>query len=174
MILFPLDKFIISTNLRKNEVVKRLERQIAPVFSYMIQVKSTDKPFKGKVSDNGFEMMRVVSGRNSWLPFIKGQIELTSEGSLIQISLSWHWIINLFMAMIMGSSLLLGISLALSDFRSSRFQWTDLIPWGFLFFTYIFAMVTFDEEQRYVKVFLNKLFSEDGYRDLPKFDEDWN
>ncbi len=171
MWFIPYKQIAWDTRLKESEIRRRLNGYVAPVITYMVQVRLTDKPFKGKITTNGFEMMRVVSSRNSWLPLVNGNIESTINGSCIKIKMRMHSIPLLFTLFFLGVTLLVGLSGILASIRTGVYKWQDiLIPFGFFLFGYTYSTATFHSEASLVKEFMSKLLQKD-YKKLLK--EDW-
>lgn len=171
MWFIPYKQITWDSSLNETEIRRRLNGYVAPVITYMVQVRLTDKPFKGKLTTNGFEMMRVVSTRNSWLPLVNGKIESTINGSRIKIKMRMHSIPLVFTLFFLGVTFLIGFSGILASLRTDVYKWQDiLIPFGFFLFAYIYSTATFHSEASFIKEFMNKLLQKD-YKKLLK--EDW-
>lgn len=171
MWFIPYERMTMDTSLKDSEIMQRLSDYVAPVITYMVQVRLTEKPFKGKIANNGFEMMRVVSSRNSWLPLVLGRIESTTNGSRIILQMRMHLIPLVFTLLFLGITFLFGLSRVLAAINTGVYKWQDIvIPWGFFLFGYIFSTAIFQSEVSYVKDFMNKLLQKD-YKQLLK--EDW-
>lgn len=169
----PFSSFTIHTTLNKKAVSDKLARHVAPVITYFVQAKTTDKPFKGTVTEDGFEMMRVVSSRNSFLPFVIGRINSTIDGCDITVKMRLHWSVIAFMVIFLGGTGTLGISLIFSSVKFHHFDWSSLIPFAFFIGLYTFCTVIFQEEASYVKVFISRMLDPKHYKNLPMFEDDW-
>jgi hypothetical protein len=55
-------------------------------------------PFRGTVTDSGFKLRRNISGRNSFLPMIRGRLRATSTGTRITVTMFLHPLVAIFMA----------------------------------------------------------------------------
>ena len=78
MKIIPSEKIEIITALSNQEVRKILMDHIRPKKGLTIGFnKSPDKKlFEGHFTRDKFEIQRIITGRNSFLPQIKGQIPL--------------------------------------------------------------------------------------------------
>lgn len=170
MWLIPYERMTLETSLKDTEIKRRLSGYVAPVVSYMVQIKLSDKPFKGKVTSDGFEMMRVVNGRNSWLPLVIGKVESTTNVSYLNIKMRMHLVPLIVTILIIGMASLMGIHNVLFAISTGIRKWEDIIiPWGFVFIVYIYSTVVFQTEASYVKDFMTKLLQQD-YKRLLKED----
>jgi len=71
----PFEFFYIVTNLKPEEVQARLEKEIAPLRGFNLKYLFESDPnfyFKGYSVNGTFEIQRIISHRNSFLPQIKG------------------------------------------------------------------------------------------------------
>jgi len=59
-------------------------------------------PFAGKVSESGFSIMRVVSGRDSFNPMLYGRFIPTASGTRVRVILTLHPLVWLFILVWMG------------------------------------------------------------------------
>lgn len=59
-------------------------------------------PFFGSVDGNGFRLQRVIGYKNSFLPHIKGHVEPSLIGSTIDVVMSPHPSVTVFMVLWVG------------------------------------------------------------------------
>jgi hypothetical protein len=81
------------STLSPDEILQRVQANLAPAFSWRDLFKSKSAaPFQGAVYFDSFEIQRVISYRNSWLPQIKGRVEgaPTGQGSVVTIRHKLH------------------------------------------------------------------------------------
>jgi hypothetical protein len=128
MKLIPYEKFQIDTGLSSAELVQRI-RSITgekKLFNF-----SPLHEFSGHVNENGFEIVKNITYRNSFLPIIEGKIEPKSTGAKVTISMRLHLLVMCFMA-IWFSGVGIGCLLVMS--KMEEFSWPMLSPFGMLFF----------------------------------------
>lgn len=94
-----------------------------------------DAVFTGEVTAAGFSLAPRISGRNSWLPRLRGELRPLPEGgcaALVQVRV--HWFTRIFMAV--WYALLSAATLAmLGEMLLNGFRWVLLSPalfwlWG--------------------------------------------
>lgn len=105
MKLLPYDKFEIETFLSPVQARKLIETIIVPKPSFsqaflnaldnMFKKSGTDQ-FIGKLDDHGFRLTRVIYYRNSFLPIVKGRFEQGSVGTRLEVSMTLHPAITVF------------------------------------------------------------------------------
>ncbi|MEP0214465.1 MAG: hypothetical protein ABJD66_14690 [Cellulophaga sp.] len=99
MKIIPSDKIEILTTLSNQEVRKILTENIRPKKGLKIGFnKSQEKElFEGNFEQDRFEMQRIITGRNSFLPQIKGQIQPNINGTKLVADLKVHTFVIIFM-----------------------------------------------------------------------------
>lgn len=98
--LIPFDSLTITTSLTFSEVLQRLDEVLTPPKLFRITLPfgpPPAKPYEGTISGNTFKISRIITGRNSFLPIIKGEIYSQSFGCSIKIRMSLHKIVLAFM-----------------------------------------------------------------------------
>jgi hypothetical protein len=106
-------------------------------------------PFIGCVGDDSFSLRRHISGRNSFLPRIKGRIIPTNSGTRINVIMFIHPFSALFMTFWLG---VVGYG-ALRD--TSAFP---AILWGMFLFGVTLILVCFFPEALKARRMLHDLF----------------
>ncbi len=103
MKIFPKDDIEITTELSVAQVQEILSANIQPAKKFTFGFSHyTDEPFTGFIEDNTFEIERVIIGRNSSVPQIKGQIQAAKKGSKIIMQLRLHRFVPAFMTFWLG------------------------------------------------------------------------
>jgi len=99
MKIIPSDKIEILTTLSNQEVRKILTKNIRPKKGLKIGFnKSQEKElFEGNFEQDRFEMQRIITGRNSFLPQIKGKIQPNINGTKLVADLKVHTFVIIFM-----------------------------------------------------------------------------
>ncbi|MBO0358146.1 hypothetical protein J0X19_09340 [Hymenobacter sp. BT186] len=133
------------------ETLQRIEANLAPSFSWRDLFKSrSPAPFQGAVHFDSFEIQRVISYRNSWLPQIKGRVKLAQDGqgSIVTVRHKLHLFVLVF-----SSIWLLGVGVATisalwSCWATGIFTFAKLIPMLMLSFGLTLFTVPFWLEVR--------------------------
>jgi len=112
--IFPYRTLMIETSLSPAEVRERLERDVAPREAGLRLFRSRDGRFNGSVSETGFDIRRTISGRNSWLPNVVGTIQATAFGSRVYVRMKPPQMVNVFMALWLGTVALMAIPFAIA------------------------------------------------------------
>ncbi len=103
MKIFPKEDIEITTELSVAQVQERLSANIQPLKKFTFGFSNyTDEQFTGFIEDNIFEIERVIIGRNSFVPQIKGQIQAPPKGSKIIMQLRLHHFVPTFMKFWLG------------------------------------------------------------------------
>ncbi|MEG3843181.1 hypothetical protein [Microcoleus sp. herbarium14] len=98
--LIPFESLTITTSLTFSEVGRRLDEVVTPPKLFRIILPFAPppaKPYEGTISGNTFKINRIVIGRNSFFPIIKGDIHSQPFGCSITIRMSLHKIVVAFM-----------------------------------------------------------------------------
>ncbi|MCC3407991.1 MAG: hypothetical protein JGK17_20855 [Microcoleus sp. PH2017_10_PVI_O_A] len=98
--LIPFESLTITTSLTFSEVLQRLDEVVTPPKLFRITLPfgpPPAKPYEGTISGNTFKINRIITGRNSFLPIIKGEIYSQPFGCSIKIKMSLHNIVIAFM-----------------------------------------------------------------------------
>lgn len=156
----PAEYITYKTKLTATEVLQRLEDSIEPVKVLRLGLfnRSETKPYQGKVAGSTFNISRIITYRNSFLPMINGNIENTFDGSLIKVKMRLHVAVIVFLCIWCGIMGLVGIAFLSQSFGSKNFDPMILIPFGMLLFVYTMTMLAFKYESRQSKTDLQSLF----------------
>ena len=101
----PYRRVEIRTTLPFVEVQRRLASLVGPRRSfteYFRRRTPPDHPFEGHVVGGGFQFSRNISYRNSFLPQIQARIELDPQGTVVQLRMSLHPLVIVFMVFWIG------------------------------------------------------------------------
>lgn len=98
--IIPSNKVEIITTLSNQEVRKILTENIQPKkgFTFSFYKSKEHKLFEGVFDSDKFEIQRVITGRNSFLPQIKGYIRPNSNGTKLIADLKLHTFVIVFMS----------------------------------------------------------------------------
>ncbi|MFC0515101.1 hypothetical protein ACFFGT_12860 [Mucilaginibacter angelicae] len=156
----PYEKFSIISPLSPDEVIAKMMEQVSPAFTgdFFGQLYNRyPTPFKGYVSINEFKIEPVIVGRNSFIPVIKGRVELTESGSCLYITMAMHREIEYI---IIGVAIFLtfaGFGGWLNSLKSNKFDLVSLSPFAVLVFIYLMVIYGFNSESNSCKSFLLEL-----------------
>jgi hypothetical protein len=132
MFLVPYRRIQFHTNLDPVTIARRLETVVESRFHWFRWPKG--KEFSGRVSPNGFRLMRIIRGQNTYLPWLLGWIERArTSGSKVVIVMTLHPV-----AVVLTLGFLVLVMYGV--FTHARFFWEPLtIFGGFHVFMYAFG-----------------------------------
>ncbi|MCT2406680.1 hypothetical protein NZD88_03800 [Chryseobacterium antibioticum] len=149
----PFERIIYRTNLSEQEVITRLSGFVEPKkFSFG---KTSTKEYEGSVNDNSFEINRIISNRNSFLPQISGTIQKNNYGTQIGVTMKLHVFVFLFLVGWCGFAMLFLISVCMTQQKVSGDFFGPILM---LLFVYGLTMLGFKTESKKSKEFLRKSF----------------
>ncbi len=145
----PFENCMLTTGLSHDEVSKRLAKQVQPGrgISFSLICRRARKPYQGNISDSKFNISRIVTNRNSFIPVISGEIMDISGQVQIKIMMRPQISTLLFMSVWLGIVGLVSI-VALG---------AALIPFIMFVFAYGMVMYVFRTESRESKDFLARI-----------------
>jgi hypothetical protein len=139
MKILPFDKFIISSNLNVSEATIRLKDSVMP-YKWYDNPPDSSKLYFGKVSEGNFRIFPIIKkGRNSFIPFVYGQIQNNETGSTISVEMRLH---NAVMLVLLFFLCLLSYGVA---------KHHALMPLFFILFIYGMTVYFFNDEAVKVK-----------------------
>lgn len=161
-LLLPFERLTIPTSLTFSEVLERLDEVVEPPKIFRITLfKRPDKPYEGTISGNTFKISRIITGRNSFLPLIQGEIYPQSLGCSIKISMNLHKIVIIFM--IYWLSIIGSIGMfALFAWFVDRSVGPIFLPLlGMFIFGWLLCLIPFKLEAKATTKFLFNLLGEE-------------
>lgn len=163
MNFLPLEKITYKTRLNEEEIIKRLSEIVEPkrIIRLGILGNRSSKTYEGVINENEFEIQRIISYRNSFLPIIKGTIEKEFDGIAIHVKMRLNMFVFVFLCIWCGGVLLGALALLTQAFNNSKLGLFSLIPFGMLLFAYLLTMVAFKYESNKSKKDLQTLFEID-------------
>ncbi len=96
--LLPYKRLVFESPLSQEEVIHRLTLEVAkPRSGLQLQwfEKRTEK-FEGTVSEEGFQINRIIRYRNSCLPVIHGCFSPLMKGVRIEVTMKLHIVVLAF------------------------------------------------------------------------------
>ncbi|MEO1401051.1 MAG: hypothetical protein AAFV72_07295 [Cyanobacteria bacterium J06635_1] len=97
MKIFPYKAFTLKTPDSLAMVKQRLAGHIEAPKLVRWQFSRDHAPYQGTISDDGFEIRRIIHYRNSFLPNIHGRFESTPTGTEVHITMQLHPLVLAFM-----------------------------------------------------------------------------
>jgi WD40 repeat protein len=97
MKLLPDYTFSLQTQDPLSVVLDRLAAQVEPPRGFRLFVSQDHLPYEGTVSEEGFKISRIIHYRNSMLPVIRGQFEQSLDQTAVQINMTLHPLVLVFL-----------------------------------------------------------------------------
>lgn len=95
MKILPYDTFTVVTPDPLPIVLQRLSENIET--TKMFRFSRDHAPYQGTLSEQGFQISRIIHYRNSFLPIIRGRFEPQPNGTAIHLKMSLHPIVMGFL-----------------------------------------------------------------------------
>ena len=138
MKIIPSDKIEILTSLSTQEVRKILAENIRPNKGLKIRFnKSQEKElFEGNFEQDRFEIQLIITGRNSFIPQIKGKIQPNINGTKLVADLKVRTFVIVFMLFwltFVGVAFIMGIVGVINQGTNPVLLIFPLIMFGFGF-----------------------------------------
>ena len=113
MKIIPSDTLEIVTSLTIKEVKDILDNNIQPKVKFDFSFSNKHKVFEGFLKQDSFEIQRIIRGRNSFIPQIKGKIKSNNNGSTLMVDLKMNQFVIVFVIIWLGIT---GVSFFVSLF----------------------------------------------------------
>lgn len=160
----PFDRYTLVSRLSVAEVMSRLEANVTArklnavlfVQRYGTKKDSSDKPYKGVIKEQTFEIERIINYRNSFVPVIKGEVSHFLGQTEIKVKSSPHVAVLVFCAFWMSVVLLACLAVTAVMLRGG-FEFPMLIPFGMLVFGCLLFTIPYKLEANKSKKFLATL-----------------
>jgi hypothetical protein len=137
MKLWPSESFVVETSMSPERVYAAFAEATEPLrFMRSVDWFATRDPkilFQGTVTPQRFDIRRIISYRNSFLPHATGMIQPCAIGSRVSIELRLHPLTLAIIAIWLGVVALAGVSIGLL-IGAVALQPQVLIPFGMLVF----------------------------------------
>jgi hypothetical protein len=137
MTFLPFEKFEIESSLSKEKVIIALMENIEEEKMIRFWKRSDAKDFEGTIRGNEFEIQRIISYKNSFLPIIKGRMETAGYGAKLRIDMRIQIPVILFLVIWFG---IIGLFFIIEIFKGINDVKSILFPFGMLLFGYILTM----------------------------------
>ncbi|MBD2453800.1 hypothetical protein H6G80_06885 [Nostoc sp. FACHB-87] len=97
MKILPYDSFTVTAPEPLPIVVQRLSANIEPRQAFRFSRQHT--LYQGTISDDGFQIMRIINYRNLFLPMIRGRFEAQPRQTLVHIQISVNNVVMAFLGL---------------------------------------------------------------------------
>jgi len=91
-------RLTLYTQLHPDEVYRRLAAIVEPT-RWRNPFSRSHKPYEGKISPNGFKILRIIHHQDSFRPVVIGNIRSEGAGSAIELVLRLHVVVAVFMTL---------------------------------------------------------------------------
>lgn len=161
----PFENYVLTTELSIDEVYKKLSDNIEPKKTFRISMfnNNSTKPYEGEITKNSFNISRIISYRNSFLPIIHGEISTFLGKTQINIKMRPVIFVLIFMSFWLGIvglvclvTLLFGL-LSFSQILQKGFSPMLLIPFVMFILGSLLTNLAFKAESKKSKEFLATL-----------------
>jgi hypothetical protein len=122
---------------------------LARIFKGDFSAMTTRADFVGSVDENHFDIRRDIRYRNSFLPFIAGDIVQDGDGTRINLVFGLHMLVALFMLLWLGFAGCIAIALIASP--SGDAPWACLVPCAMFLFGIVLSTTCYFPEERIAK-----------------------
>lgn len=162
--LIPYQKLVFDSPLSQEEAVRRLALEVAkPRSGWQWREKRTEK-FEGTVSDESFQISRIIRYRNSFLPVIQGRFSPFGSGVRIEVTMKLHVIILIFSLLWLSFVGFPVLGAVMQFLMTGRFEEAGWIPCAMLVLFFLMTAIGFGIEAHKAKKLLSRIFEVDGAR----------
>jgi hypothetical protein len=152
MPLIPFERFALETHLPMAEVVRRMREVVEPRRWW--RVGPCARPLEGEVGDQSFEISRIITYLNLFVPQVIGRLEPTRQGTRVTATLRVH----LGIAVVMALWLLMALFIAVVGVLLHQEPLgPKLVPLGVFGFGWLTGAGSFTFEAHRVRVLLERL-----------------
>jgi hypothetical protein len=158
----PKEDLVFFSPLKKEEVLVRLADILEPEKIFRIRFlglgRQAGKFYEGSITNDSFDMRRIIGYKNSFLPKISGTVEDTSGGSLVHVKMRLQVFVLIFMIVWMTLVGIAALVCTIVLLASGKFNPFLLIPIGMFLFGYALSMGAFKYESGSTKEDLKQFF----------------
>ena len=158
----PFESLTITTSLTFSEVLRRLDEVVTPSKPFRITLPFGPppvKPYEGTISGKTFRINRIITGRNSFIPIIKGDIHSQPFGCSIKIRMSLHEIVIGFMLLWLWTTGSIGLFALFAWFVEPSVGPIFLPLIGMFIFGWLLCLIPFKIEAKLAIKFLSILLT---------------
>lgn len=138
--ILPARKLVLLSPLQPAEAAQALRAVLAPKRDWRQKMlRQGGGAFTGDVSDSHFSIVRDIRYRNSFLPFVTGEIAAAYPGSRIEVRMKMHGATTGFMTVWLGFTFLMCVTFVAAFFKVGALHFqgdpgSAAIPFGMLLF----------------------------------------
>jgi hypothetical protein len=156
----PLENITFKSKLKEAELINRLLNEIEPekTFRFGMFGRDSTKTYSGHIKEQTFEIKRIISYRNSFLPRISGIVINEFDRTIIKVKMRLSIFVIIFLCLWSSGVGLLCLTVLPEKIRNSGVDFSILIPIGMLLFLYALTMAGFKFESNKSKKDLQKIF----------------
>ncbi|WP_000691820.1 hypothetical protein [Leptospira interrogans] len=158
MKIIPYEEYSLKSNLTVEEAISKLKANTEPNKLF----GSGTKIFHGNINNDTFDICRIISYRNSFLPKIKGNIRSEANSIIIDIKMHLHPSVIVFMFIWFSGALLefivstITLMSNLSDFLQELLISLGMLAFGIGLFTIPFWIEVKKAKQELEKILAMK------------------
>jgi len=146
----PFENITLHTQLSVEEVIERLSENLEPREIFPFMLNRDRKTYEGYIKHNQFNINKVIQGRDSFRPMIKGELQENEAGTTIEIKMRFHIFIFIFITIWCSIALMFGL---LFGFTKEIFS-----SLGIIAFLYGLGILSFKRQSIHTKKHLAQLF----------------
>lgn len=161
--LVPYQKFVIEVPYSREELIRRLGSEISGRPQDRGSSGERTKSFKGEISDEGFQISRIINYRNSFLPVIEGRFSPQVKGVRVEIKMKLHSVVLIFCIVWLCFFGRFVIAAATNILDAGRVNIRMLFPFGIFLLFYLIATIAFGVEAKKASRLLIKIFGVEGF-----------
>jgi len=159
LLLIPFTRFELKTYLKAEEARQRLDAEVEPRSIFTSVWRRDHRFFVGKVAADGrFTINRVIRYRNSFLPYIYGEIVDDLDATRIKMRLHPHPIVMVLMLIFLGVFLFVSVGAAVMSGDLTQDIWVVLAFLGFMTLFYAIVIGFFNFEVNKARQKMEKIF----------------
>ena len=159
--LLPYQKLVFESALSREEIIRRLSREVATRRWGWFEKRP--ELFEGTISEEGFQISRIIRYRNSFLPIIHGRFYPSVQGVRVEVMMRLHIAVLIFSIVWLSFVGLGAAAVAFQLLATGRVETVTLIPFGMLLFFYLMVTIGFGVEAKKAVNLLSRLFEADSF-----------
>ena len=162
--LLPYKQLVFESPLSQEEVIRRLTLEVAKPRSGLQWLERRTEKFEGTVSEEGFQIKRIIRYRNSFLPIIQGRFSSLGKGVRIEVTLKLHIVALIFSLIWVGFVGRMAVAVIPQILTTGRVEGGGGILCAMLIFFYLLVTIGFGIEANKASKLLSSLFDADDSR----------
>ena len=157
MKFLPYENITYTTSLPETEVLRLLAENVEPP-KFRFWGGKGGKDYEGEISGNKFNISRIISYRNSFLPRISGEVGKDALNTKVNVKMNLHPIVLVFVSIFFLFTAMIWINALIFSIFQSKFSYEILFGGVLPFFAYALSVIGFKFESNKSKEFLKNLF----------------